>query len=277
MQHMESTFMATGGIHLFTQWWLPEGELRAALALVHGVGEHCGRYPKLVGPLTETGIGVYAYDQRGFGRSPGQRGHIDTWEQYRGDLRAFLEWVKTAQSGVPVFLYGHSMGALVVLDYLIHARNDLHGAVISGAPIQPVGVAKPLLVLVAKALSKVWPRFPIDVGLETAALSRDPAVVKAYEDDPLVTGRVSARWGTEAMRALDEVRENPAKLSVPLLFVHGEDDRLNSAEGVRRYFEQIPHQDKELKIYPASFHEVHNDLGCVQEEVDIGAWIQRHL
>ena len=269
--------MGAGGLQLFTQWWLPEGEVRAVLALVHGVGEHCGRYPKLVEPLTKAGYAIYGYDQRGFGRSPGARGHINAWEEYRGDLANFLNMVQEAQPGSPLFLYGHSMGALVALDFLMHAASGLRGAIISGAPIQPIGVAKPVLVAIAKLLSGMWPSFSIDLGLETAALSRDPAVVRAYEEDPLVTSKVSARWGTESLATLERVRANPSLLNLPVLFLHGGDDRINSAEGVRLYVEQIPHEDKELLIYPGRYHEPHNDLSCVQEAEDIRTWIERHL
>jgi alpha-beta hydrolase superfamily lysophospholipase len=277
MKQSEGTFQGAGGLDLFFRCRLPEGEARAVLAIVHGHGEHSGRYENVAGALVPRGYTVYGFDQRGHGRSPGQRGHIDSWAEYRGDVGAFLRLIEEREPHRPVFLLGHSMGALVVLDYLLHDSKGIRGAIISGAPIEPAGVAKPALVFVSRLLSRVCPRFPLRLALDTSALSRDAAVVRAYVKDPLVHGRFTARWGTEALAAVARVRARAAAVDVSVLFVHGEADRLNLAEGVRGYFEKVACADKTILVYPEMYHELHNDLGYDRVLSDLGRWLERHL
>ena len=244
--------------------------------LIHGFGEHCGRYLNVVNHLTPLGYGVYGFDLRGHGRSPGQRGHIQSWDEYRGDLRAFLQKVSSQEPTLPVFLLGHSMGALIALDYLLHNPAGLRGAIVSGAPLEPVGVAKPFLVLLARVLSRVWPRFSLPLGLDPKGISRDLGVVKAYEADPLVHGKTTVRWGTEILKTIEWVKIHPAEVKIPLLLIHGGSDPLNSPEGTRKFFEKILFPDKEMKIYPGSYHEVHNDFDYEQVMKDMAQWMERH-
>jgi alpha-beta hydrolase superfamily lysophospholipase len=231
----------------------------------------------IVDSLIPHGYAVYGFDHRGHGRSRGQRGHIDSWAEYRGDVGAFLQLIGSREPHRPVFLMGHSMGALVVLDYLLHDSKGIRGAVISGAPIEPAGVAKPALVLVSRLLSRVCPRFPLRLALDTSALSRDAGIVRAYIEDPLVHGRFTARWGTEALAAVARVKARAAELKVPVLFIHGEADRLNLPGGVRAFFDRVASPDKAVELYPEMYHELHNDLGYDRVLGDMGRWLERHL
>jgi alpha-beta hydrolase superfamily lysophospholipase len=277
MKQGEGEFKGSGGLRLYTRWWLPDGDPRGCLGIVHGVGECCDRYTHLIDGLVPDGLGVYGFDLRGHGRSPGQGGHINSWNEYRTDTDHFLKMIQGIYPNKPLFLYGHSLGALIALDYIMHEPRDLSGAIISGSPLQPVGVAKPFLVLIAKILSRVWPSFSIDLGLEKPALSRDPQVVKAYEENPLIHGKVSARWGTESMAAVNWVRSNPDRVNLPILMIHGGADRINDPQGTKDFFEGIPFPDKQLKIYPGSYHEPHNDLDHAQVVEDMVQWIDEHL
>jgi alpha-beta hydrolase superfamily lysophospholipase len=169
------------------------------------------------------------------------------------------------------------MGALIALDYLLHHPNGLHGAVISGAPIEPVGVATPQQVLLARLLSRLWPRFPLEVDLELEALCRDPAVVRAYREDALVHGQSTTRWGAEALRAVERVKARASEIDLPLLVVHGEADRINDAAGARWLHDQVASEDKQLHLYPGSYHEVHNDLDQGKLVEDLEKWMERLL
>jgi len=169
------------------------------------------------------------------------------------------------------------MGALVVLDYLLHDSKGIRGAIISGAPIEPAGVAKPALVLLSRLLSRVCPRFPLSTTLDISALSRDAAVVRAYRADPLVHGAFTARWGVEALAAVARVKAHAASVHVPILFIHGGADRLNLAAGVRQFFERVACADKSLQVYPEMFHELHNDLGYDRVLSDLDLWLGRHV
>lgn len=277
MEHKEGTFQGVGSLDLYCQSWRPEKAPRAALAIIHGFGEHSGRYMNVVSPFIPQGFAIYGFDLRGHGRSPGQRGHINSWDEYRGDVKIFLQIISQQEPHLPVFLWGHSMGALIALDYLLHAPAGLCGAIISGAPLDPVGVAKPFLVLIARVLSRVWPRFSLSLGLDTKALSRNTEVVKAYEADPLVHGKTTVRWGTEILQTIEWVKAHAAEVHIPLILIHGGADPLNSPNGTRSFFEKVTFADKEMEIYPGSYHEVHNDLDHAQVMKDVAEWLERHI
>ena len=277
MEHREGIFQGVDGIELYWQSWRPESGLRATIAIIHGFGEHSGRYANVVDCFLPKNYAVYGFDLRGHGRSPGQRGHINSWDEYRGDVKEFLQMVTRQEAGRPVFLWGHSMGALIALDYLLCDPEGLCGAIISGAPLDPVGVAKPLLVLIARVLSRIWPRFSLPLGLDTKALSRDPKAVKAYEADPLVHGKTTVSWGTEILRTIEWVKVHAAEVHIPLMLIHGGADPLNSVEGTQSFFDKIVFADKSMKIYPGSYHEVHNDLDRSQVMEDVAQWLQGHI
>ncbi|MFV1857809.1 MAG: lysophospholipase [Anaerolineales bacterium] len=276
MQHTESTVQTIGGLELYVQRWQADVPTRAVIAIVHGFGEHSGRYMNLVSHLVPRGHVLCGVDLRGHGRSPGPRGHIDRWEDYREDLRSFLQWIPTWEPARPLFVLGHSMGALIVLDFVLRHLGGLAGAIVSGVPLEPVGVANPLLVTTARLLSRVWPGFALSLNLETAALSRDPEVVRAYEEDPLVHGTASARWGTETLDTIEWIKDHAPDVRLPLLMIHGGADRINAAEGTRRFFEAVTYPDKELRVYPEAYHEPHNDLDWQKVVSDIERWVDSH-
>jgi len=219
------------------------------VVLVHGVGEHSGRYMNVVGPLADAGYAVWGYDQRGHGASPGPRVHIDRWTEYREDLDRFLDFVARRMPDRPVVLYGHSMGSLVVLDYLLECPRSLAGAIISGVATMPAGVGSKGAIAMARVLSGLTPRLTVNLGIDPGALTRDPAALEAYLRDPLVTSRASVRWGAECLATVDRVKAGLADVDLPLLVLHGEADQLNLVEGARVLFQAAHHPDKTLCIW----------------------------
>jgi alpha-beta hydrolase superfamily lysophospholipase len=192
-------------------------------------------------------------------------------------VRAFLTRIHAEHPQVPVFLWGYSLGALIALEYALRLPETLNGVIVMGAPLEPVGVAKPHLVLLAKALSRIAPGFQVKLGLNVSAVTRDPQVIQAGVSDPLMHPWASVRWGTECLHAVEWVKAHPADLHLPVFFLHGEADPYNQPEGVRAYFEKISYPDKEVKIYPDALHELHNDLGHEQVIADMESWMSRHL
>ncbi|MDV3350584.1 lysophospholipase [Leptothoe sp. LEGE 181152] len=273
---LENRFCGANGLSLFYQAWYPSGTAKAILALVHGFGEHCDRYSTVTTALTQAGYAIFGFDNQGHGRSEGQRGHINRWQDYRDNVRAFLTQVRQHEPNLPLFVLGHSLGGLIVLDFALNAPQGLTGIIISGPPIRPVGIAKPYLVVIARALSGIWPRFSMDVGAGAETLSRDPAIVNQTEDDPLTHSMATVRWGTECLVAIATVRRNIAQLQVPILLVHGSADKVNDVEGSEEIFARIT-SDKTLKIYPGSYHEPHNDLDRNQVMDDVIEWLDNHL
>lgn len=273
---LENTFRGANGLSLFYQAWYPPGAVRAVVAIVHGFGEHCDRYSTVTNALTQAGYAVFGFDNQGHGRSEGQRGHIDRWQDYRDNVSAFLAQVREHEPSLPLFVLGHSLGALIVLDFALISPKGLNGIIVSGPPIRPVGIAKPYLVAIARMLSGVWPRFSMNVGTGAETLSRDPAVVEQVENDPLKHSVATVRWGTECLVAIAHVRRHIAKLQVPILLLHGSADKVNDVRGSEEIFARIT-VDKTLKIYPGSYHEPHNDLDRNQVMKDVIKWLNTHL
>ena len=271
----EGHFSASGGLRLYWQSRRPEAPPRAAFVLVHGVGEHGGRYENLMEPLARAGYAVYTYDQRGHGRSPGPRVHIDRWSQYRDDLGAFLTFVAQQAPRLPLVLYGHSMGSLVVLDYAIVHPRGLAALIVSGVALQPAGVGAAWQVAAARLLTHVTPRLSLDLHIRPDALTRDPAARAAALADPALTSKATVRWGTESLATVAVVRRRLGEITLPLLVVHGGDDPLNRPAGAQELVDSVSSADKTLTVYPGVRHEPHNDLGHEQVAADIIAWLDR--
>jgi alpha-beta hydrolase superfamily lysophospholipase len=231
----------------------------------------------VVGPLAEAGYTVCGYDQRGHGVSPGPRVHINRWTEYREDLTAYLMVVAEQVPGVPIVLYGHSMGSLVVLDYLLHRQEGLAGAIISGIAIEPVGVGSRATIATARVLTHVLPRLSINLGIDASDLTRDPQALADYAADPLVTGRATVRWGTESLDTVARIKEGMAGIDLPILVIHGGADKLNCPEGAKALVAAVPNADKTLRIYPGVCHEPHNDVGHEQVAADIEEWLGTRL
>lgn len=275
MEHNEGTFEGAGGLQLYHQCWRPEGGERATLALVHGFGEHSGRYGNVVDHFAPRGYAIHAFDLRGHGRSPGARGYVERWDTFRDDVRAFLALVRGHAPEAPLFLLGHSMGGLIVLEYVLRDPNGLAGVVASGPLLAQAGVS-PILMMVSTLLSAVWPRLTLDVGLEATALSRDEAVIQAYVNDPLVHGQGTPRLGEEIKRAYEWTQAHAAEMRIPCLILHGSADRLAPPEASRVFYEHVTFEDKARRVYEGYYHEVFNDLGHERVLSDVEQWIAAH-
>ncbi|MFP4477738.1 MAG: lysophospholipase [Desulfatibacillaceae bacterium] len=275
MRYHEDSFERDGG-RIFHRSWRPEGESRDVVVIVHGFGEHGGRYPHLVEALVSRGFEVWAMDHRGHGRSFGKRGHVDRWTDYTGDLGAFLDLVRDRAGNLPLFLLGHSMGGLVTINYVLENARDITGVILSG-PALTQGAVSPALIAISRVLSRLWPTFSVDTGMEEDAVSRDRAVVQAYANDPFVHSLATARMGTEMARAIRDAMDGAGKWRLPLLLVQGGDDRLIPPEYSREFFSRIRSEDRTHKEYDGYYHETHNDLGWERPVSDMAAWIEERM
>jgi len=271
MKHSEGTF-ESGDVALYCQSWQPEGEPRAALVIVHGLGEHGGRYGNLVDALVPRGYALHSFDLRGHGRSPGPRGHVDAWADFRNDLRTFVQRVAAQEAGRPLFLFGHSMGGLIVLEYVLHHPEGMRGVIASAPGLSTEGLS-PMMVRMARILSRLAPRLSLSSGLDATGISRDPAVVQAYQNDPLVHDRGTPRAAVEGGAAIAWTLAHAADLRLPLLIVHGTGDRLVPCAASRVFFEQVSSPDKTRLEYEGGYHELHNDLDRERVLNDIAAWL----
>ncbi len=258
MTHIEGNFTGLGGLNIYTQVWLPDGEPRATILLVHGYGEHSGRYGNLVDWFVPRGYAIYALDHRGHGKSDGERVHIDSFTDYLVDLETYRQIVRMERPDGRHFLLGHSMGAMIAIAYAPAHQRDFDGLIISGGGL---------------ATDKT-PPMPQNPDL-AATVSRDPAVVQAYRDDPLVY-HGSPPPGRAA--ASKETREQLASLAraitMPVIIMAGADSPLGDGPRSEALFETVSSPDKTLKLYPGLYHEIFNEPEHPVVMADLEAWLE---
>ncbi len=275
MQHSEGTFNGAGGLKLYYQSWHPSEQPDGVLVIVHGLGAHIGLFGNVVQHLISCGYAVYGFDLRGHGRSPGQQGYISSWAEFREDLGALLRLVEKQEPGCPRFLLGHSVGGLIALEYVLRSSGELQGVIALALALGEVGVS-PLKLTLGRILSQVWPRFSLDTGIDHTAGSRDPAVITAYAQDTLRHTRGTARLVTEFFAAAAWIQDHAADLQLPLLILHGDADEVAPLEATSAFFDQVTFLDKEIKVYPGVYHEIHNDFNYQEMLADLEDWLERH-
>ncbi|HQU16947.1 MAG: hypothetical protein B7Z66_06430 [Chromatiales bacterium 21-64-14] len=275
MEPSEGTFRGADGVELHYRRWRPE-DARAVLVIMHGISEHSGRYANVVNAVVPQGYAVYGFDLRGHGRSPGQRGYIESWREYREDLAAFITRIAEWEPHLPRFLLGHSMGGVIALDYCLEHPQGVSGVIASAPALGEIRLPRVLWAL-AHVMHRFWPRFSVRLPLSPADVSRDPAVMRDIDADPLIHSQGSARLGIELQRAARRVQERAREFRVPLLIVHGGADRLVPLEGSRRFMRHVLFPDKELLEYAGGYHELYNDIIRDQVLADTLRWLERHL
>lgn len=256
-EHVEGRLDGTGEVELYWQAWLPESEARATVVISHGVSEHSARYAHVGERLAAAGYAAYALDHRGHGRSQGKRVMVDADETV-ADLRAFIELAAARTPGKPVYLLGHSMGAAIAIACAVRHQDALAGLMLSGALADP-DAASPVTRAVSKLLSTVAPGLGV-YQVDASLISRDPEVVRAYEQDPLVHhGKLPARTVAELTGAVGRFPDEVPALRLPLLVMHGGEDSITTIAGSRMVHERASSSDKTLEIYDGLRHEILNE------------------
>ncbi len=276
MNHSISSFSASDGLKIHTESWLPDGDVKAAVVIVHGYDEYVGRYSHVAAKLTENGYAVYGLDHRGHGKSEGPRVYTDRFSRFSDDLKQYFDTAKAGQQGKPIFLYGHSMGSVISLSFALHYPDELAGLIISGCAITADEAAAPLLVAVGKFMARIIPKVHFQ-PLDPNGISRDPEIVAAYKADPLVSGK-AFRFGVVAgmVNECEYIREYLSKITLPLLILHGSEDYLTPPSGGERLNEKAASVDKTLKMYEGLYHEVHNEPEKETVLGDIVEWLDAH-
>ena len=277
VDYRNGDFAGCDGARLFYQAWVPKSP-RAVLVNLHGLGDHSGLYPNLASHFPPRGIAIYTFDMRGNGRSPGQRGYVQSWREYRDDLHHYVARVRdwSGDREVPLFLQGTSLGGLVVLDYALYYPEGLAGVVAVSPPLGKVGVP-PILMALGRMMSRVFPRFSLSVGMDLDGLARDRAVIEAVLADPYFHRRGTARLSTEVTAAIRRVQNEAGNLSLPLLILHGSADRMVPPDGSREFIAKVRWPDRELREYPGAYHSLFADLEHRQVLSDVERWITERV
>lgn len=277
MTHQQSTLSSNSGCRIYTQNWQPGDEPKAVLILVHGLAEHSNRYVGIANYFTEQDYAVYALDHEGHGHSQGLRGYINSFDDFLTTLDQYLNNIANQHPGKKLFLVGHSMGGVISSAYLLEHQQKLAGCILSGAALATGDVISPVQKVVLNTLSKVLPKLPV-LQLEANDVCHDPAVVEAYKNDPHVfTGKIRVRLITEILRTADRVLKNAANISLPMLILHGGDDKMASPSGSEKLYAGISSSDKTLKIYPGLYHEIFLEPEKLEIYATIHTWLEQKL
>jgi alpha-beta hydrolase superfamily lysophospholipase len=281
MKHQEGCFRGRDKFRIYWQCWLPQ-KVSAVVLIAHGLGEHGGRYRHVAEVLVEAGCAVYAIDHRGHGKSEGARAYIDKFAHAVDDMDALIDLVIAERHGgkrkPPLFLLGHSMGGALSLSYALKHGDRLSGLLLSGPAVALDG-APPLMRPTAKLLSRLAPRlgmFAIDPG----RVSRDPAMVAAYAEDPLnAHGKVPVRTLGEIVEFVEWLPAALPMIKLPLLVMHGSADQLAGVSGSRMVVDRVGSKDKSLKVYDGLYHEIFNELADDRQRVfkDLCGWITERV
>lgn len=243
---------------------------KGAVLLVHGIGEHSGRYLHVGAALAAAGYDVLAYDNRGFGQSGGRRAFVESWDQYLDDVEDLL--AERRELGVPVVLLGHSMGGLISASYLVSSRPEPDVAVLS-APALAADVPQ-WQRMAAPVLGRFAPRLFVKSKLDGALLSRDPVVQKAYLDDPLVIAGATAGLGMAMLTAMEETSAAVARITVPTYVLHGDSDRLvppHASEGLGQL------ANVERRLWAGVRHEAFNEPEQDEVLAETVAWLDAQM
>lgn len=248
--------------NLFGQYWRPE-HTKAVIILIHGMGEHSSRYTDSVVPeLLENGYAVLAYDNFGHGRSEGKSGHCPSYEALMNAMEQAIKKATALFPNLPKYLYGHSMGGNLVMNYVLRKQHDIKG-VVATSPFLRLAFQPPKWKMaLGKAMLNIWPSITLPSGLEVEAISRVASEVKRYEEDPLVHDKVSPMFTFPIIEAGEWAIEHADALNIPLLLLHGTGDRIIDYKGSVEFDDRS--DMAELKLFRDGYHELHHDL-CKKE------------
>jgi alpha-beta hydrolase superfamily lysophospholipase len=271
----EETIDSAKGVKIFVRSWQPVSTARALVVICHGVNSHGGQYLWVGEQLAASGLAAYALDLRGRGKSEGERFYVEHVADYVSDVAATVVLAKTRHPGLPVFLLGHSAGGVVSSVYVLENPGTLAGFICESFAFQ---VPAPGFALAAiKGLSHIAPRLPV-LKLKNEDFSRDPKAVEALNNDPLTANEAQPAMSVAALvRADERLREEFPRITLPVLIMHGTDDKATVCHGSQFFHETVGSKDKTLKLYEGHYHDLLNDVGKEGVLADIKAWIDAHV
>ncbi len=275
-RHEEGFLNSADHLRLFWQRYTPRSP-RATTLVLHGGGDHSGRYPALTSALAGAGFQVALVDLRGHGQSDGRRWHVDGFQDNLADLDAFV--AKLSQEGIAgdqLFLVGHSHGALVAALWGMSRGRHMSGFVLS-SPYFRLALRPPASkVLLAKLVGRVVPWLPVDAGLDLRDLTTDEEMRRWTERDPLYGRKTTPRWYEESLRAQIEVLRRAAEFRAPLLVLAGGDDRIADVAAARAFVDAAGSEDKRIVVYEGFRHEIFNEKRRAEPIGEAIAWLSAH-
>jgi len=277
METTDWNWTTSDGLEIHSKAWIPSVKARAVVCVLHGVGEHIGRYQPDGEAMAQAGYIVAGFDQRGFGRSGGRRGHTPSLEAYFDDIEKFLHEIAQRYPGTPRFLYGMSMGGVLVLAYTPVRKPAVVGVIAAAPGLKTSLEEQKVKVLLARLLGQVIPTFTLNSGVDPQEISRDPRVIEAYLKDPLDHFLVTAAWGRAMLRAIDLVFQNAPRFPLPLLLLHGTKDAIAYPSSSQAFAELAPKDKVTLKMWDGLKHELHTDPEKAEVFKTMVEWMEGQL
>ncbi len=275
MEHTENCWKSFDGVKLFAQTWFASDKPKAIINLIHGSGEHCSRYAFWAQKLAEHGYTVRSYDIRGHGRSEGKRGYSSGYSKLFKDLEYFIDKGREEFPGLPIYLYGHSFGGNLVLNYAMQYNSPVNGLIVTSPWFELVRKYSRIKVLLATLLSNIFPGFMVNMRLKAEDISRDLREVHNYRNDPLVHDKISIRLVLQIMEAGRKASMSIYKINIPLLVMHGNSDNITSCKASRNFVRNASDRTTYIE-WEGGYHELHNDLNRDEVFESLLAWLKKY-
>jgi alpha-beta hydrolase superfamily lysophospholipase len=265
---------STNGINLFTKNYLIKNP-KANILIVHGLHEHCLRYAHVAEALNKIGLNVFTFDLRGHGQSEGAKVNIKSVDEYREDVETVY---RSIPKDIPFFILGHSMGGLIVTDFLLfNERNDVKGVILSGPALEVGEGLSPLLIKLAGIIGSITPNLSTQ-KLDIKMISRDSKEVEKYANDPLnYLGGTKAGLGKAVLNRINELKPKFEFFNYPVLIMHGGEDKLTNIKGSKELYSKAKSLDKTLKIWDGAFHEIFNETNKIEVINYMTDWVQTRI
>lgn len=277
MAKTEFQVLSDDGLTLWYQEWTPEAKPIGTIALVHGMGEHSGRYQHLAETLNQEGFVFLTFDLRGHGRSEGKRGHTPSYDALMKDIGLLIKHSRERFPMQPLFLYGHSLGGNLVLNYALRFSAPLKGVIATGPWLKLAFEPTAYKLRMAGLMNRLWPSFSQANDLDAQALTHDETIAHAYETDPLVHTLISARLFNSVHTAGLWALEHADRFPFPLLLMHGSADRVTSCAASQTFAERVPQQQCTFQAWEGLYHELHNEPEWPEVARSITDWLKSQL
>lgn len=260
---------------LFLCYSEPSGQIKANVLLTHGMGEHSARYLHVAEFFAKHGYRLCTYDLRGHGRSQGKRGRIGSYDNFLDDLGAVFEYYN--HDGLPIFLYGHSLGGQIVLNFILARHRKIQGVILASPWLRLAFEPSRWKLFLAKIMINLWPSFTQHTGVKDINLSRDQIFLASMKSLDLTHRKISAHMFYEISKAAVRARQGAEQFTAPLLLIHGANDPVICVDTTCEFYKKVSSKDKTLKIYPDMLHETHNEINRSSVLSDIVKWLEDHV
>ncbi len=273
----ESTYQGFDGTTMLLRIWKPEGEPKAVVLGLHGLGSHSGRLGYLGERFTAQGYIFYAPDMRAFGTYPGRKGHVESFDEYTEDLESLVAYLKLLHQDKKLFLFGHSLGAVFIIHYVLKHPDEADGILIPAPAVSERLKVSSTTRKIGSLLSKLNVKIYIDNGLDYELISRNPEVVKDNREDPLRFDKATPRFAIEGLKASKDAFDGASRITVPVLVQQSGEDLILDPERNKEFYDNIASEDKTWKLYPGLYHEPYHEEGGEEVFLDMFNWLEAQL